>query len=307
MIGVRPIRLSGPSVVVAVVGAALFGVARTTGSGWLLVLLSVLAAVLVAGAVAPAMALRSVVLDVTGPSDATATRPMPIEVTVRRAWLGGLLLRPVSPAGGEVFADGVGAGTVQATPGRRGVLRVARFELRSGAPFGLVTWRRRVDVALPVPVHVAPLPIDVPRPPFSHAGGNGIDATGARAGEDAAVRSARAYEVGDPLRLVHWPATARTGELMVKQLEAPASPALAIVVDLRGDAERAASWAAGLGRDALADGLHVTLLTVEPEGPVAAPVRSVRELGRRLARAVGGAPPPEGPVPDGAHVVRVTG
>ena len=66
--------------------------------------------------------------------------------------------------------------------------------------------------------------------------------------------------------------------------------------------------AAGLANAALADGTLVDLATVEADGTHHGPVRSPLEVGRRLARAVAGAPVP-GPVPAGSEVrtVRVGG
>jgi hypothetical protein len=52
----------------------------------------------------------------------------------------------------------------------------------------------------------------------------------------------------------------------------------------------------GVGRATLGAGGVVLLSTVEPGGPVCAPVAGTRELGRRLARAVPGTPVP---APDG--------
>jgi uncharacterized protein (DUF58 family) len=93
---------------------------------------------------------------------------------------------------------------------------------------------------------------------------------------------------------VHWPTSARLGALTVRELEPPAVTGIAIVLDARGtefEPEMAASRAAGLGRAALRSGAHVLLLTREQSGPVAAPVVSPLDLGRRLARAVPGEPP----------------
>ena len=96
---------------------------------------------------------------------------------------------------------------------------------------------------------------------------------------------------------------------MVKELEAPGSPVLALVVDLRpgGDeAEVAAGRAAGMANAALTAGMPVTLLTAELTGPRVGPVTNQVEVGRRLARAVTAAPPPEGPLEEGTQVVRVS-
>jgi uncharacterized protein (DUF58 family) len=92
---------------------------------------------------------------------------------------------------------------------------------------------------------------------------------------------------------------------MVRELEAPGRAPLTIAVDLRGpseDAEVAAGRAAGLAVAALRAGVPVTLATAEADGPLTAPVTDAVAVGRRLARAVAGAP---GQTSSGAHVVRV--
>jgi uncharacterized protein (DUF58 family) len=107
--------------------------------------------------------------------------------------------------------------------------------------------------------------------------------------------------------MVHWPSTARTGELMVREMEAPDAPHLVLSVDLGGGgnvAEAIASRAAGLGRAALRSGLPLTLLTAESDGPRAGRVATALDLGRRLAKATTGTPA-SGPLPAGAVVVAV--
>jgi uncharacterized protein (DUF58 family) len=113
---------------------------------------------------------------------------------------------------------------------------------------------------------------------------------------DDTFKGIKVYAPGDPIRIVHWPATARWGELMVKEMEAPTAAELDIVVDLRGgpeETEKAASVAAGLARAGLLSGVTVFLLTAEGAGPRIGAVSTPVEVGRRLARAVADGPPPE--------------
>ena len=203
------------------------------------------------------------------------------------------MVRLLRPAGGWITAEGDGEGRVRAVPARRGVVHDVEVELRSAAPFGLLWWRRRRTITLARPMAVGPAPLDADPP-----GPSGRDRAG-QVSETVAhstdqVRSIREYVPGDPVRLVSWVASARHGHLLVKELEAPGQAALTVVVDLRGDAEaaeQAASAAAGLADAALAVGMPVVLLTAEEDGPRRGPVGSAAEVGRRLARAVPGAPP----------------
>ena len=111
---------------------------------------------------------------------------------------------------------------------------------------------------------------------------------------DGSVRGIRPYAAGDPFRLVHWPATARWGGVMVRELDDDVPPRLVLVVDLSGDdpveTEELASRAAGVVADALSTGRRVVLATYEPGGTVTADITTSIDAGRRLARAVAGTP-----------------
>jgi uncharacterized protein (DUF58 family) len=174
--------------------------------------------------------------------------------------------------------------------------------------------RRKVLAGeLPAPVVVGPKPIPVRWVPTLAAGARELVAASARVGIPDVVRSVRPYEPGDPARLVHWPSSARAGDLVVRELEPPAVAGLAIVLDLRTESgpdvparwatppgarrgdddpvEVAASRAAGLGRAVLAAGARLLLATSERGGPALAEVEGMLDLSRRLARAVPGPPP----------------
>lgn len=304
--GVRLAGVSRHALVLALIGIALFGIARTTGSGWLVVLLAGLIATLAVAAVLPVPLLRKARVAATGPRDGTARRPLTLKVELRGK--GALRLRLVDPPGQWVSAALPADGEVEVVPARRGVLEAVVVELRSAAPLGLVPWRRVVTARLPHPVDVGPMPLDT-EVHLRRGRVSGAGDTTTRGFSEDDVRGARDYVAGDPLRLIHWHATARTGELMVKELEAPARAGIAVIVDLRStraeDNEEAAGRAAGIALGALRSGIPVTLLTAEASGPVVGSADSPSAVSRRLARAIDGAPPPDGPIPPGAGVVRV--
>jgi uncharacterized protein (DUF58 family) len=300
----RPAR-SRPALILLAMGVAMFGIARTSGAGWVMVVLSGLLATLVVAAAWPAILVSTVKVSVSAPRDATVGRPMPLRVDVggRRQQL---KLRVLSPGGAWTGVAVPTSGEVDIVPDRRGVVGDVTFEVRGAGPLGLVWWSRRGRVQLEHPVEVGPVPDEPARLPAAAPGGAGGDPRSG-AGLDV-VRSVREYVPGDPARLVHWPVSARHGSLVVKELDDPASRRLVIVVDLRGPddaAEAAAARAAGLAVRALREGLAVTMATAESsEGRVAA-VKTCVDVSRRLARAVAAAPP-TGPLPFGAEVVQVT-
>jgi uncharacterized protein (DUF58 family) len=304
---VRPGPVGRPAVVMAVLATAFFLIARTTGSGWVTVLLCGVVGCLVLGAVWPLVGLRRMAVTVTAPTDATVGRSLVMEVAVHAG--PAMRLHPLDPSGEWASAGGPVTGEVVVVPGRRGVSRAVTVEVTTGAPLGLVWWRRVVEVPLASPLEVGPRPIETSLDETAFGGAAGsVDVARVRAGHDS-VRGVRPYLPGDAARLVHWPATARWGDLMVKEMEDPELPRLAIVADLRRGgrrAEDAASRAAGLAEAALGRGVPVWLVTAESAGGVAGEVTSPRQVGRRLARAVA-AVPPDGPIPEGSVVVRVDG
>ncbi|MCZ2837354.1 DUF58 domain-containing protein [Modestobacter sp. VKM Ac-2985] len=119
---------------------------------------------------------------------------------------------------------------------RRGRYTLGPLSLRLVDPFGLVlrTATGSDTAALLVLPRVVPL---LGGGALTGAGGDGGE--GARRaiavhGEDDV--STREYRHGDDLRLVHWRATARTGELMVRLEERPWRAAATVFVDTRSTA-----------------------------------------------------------------------
>jgi uncharacterized protein (DUF58 family) len=114
----------------------------------------------------------------------------------------------------------------------RGVHRIGPLGIRVRDPFGLTLRTAAVsgDAELVVLPRVVPLP-------QGRSLGSGIGSEGsiphmvALHGEDD--QTVREYRDGDDLRRIHWPATARTGELMVRQEDRPAKRRAVIVLDTR--------------------------------------------------------------------------
>jgi len=187
---------------------------------------------------------------------------------------------------------GCGAGTTYRWQSKveckqRGVYQLGPHELRLGDPLGLFRLEMRYDEREIVLIYprVARLPIVAL--PYGNASGTARQ----RRPSWGALPSAgvREYQATDSLRYVHWPLTARRGELVVKELEIEPSGAVWIVLDLNQtahwrDGERdslefsviiAASLAAELltGSDQRAVGFYTLSGSGDPAQvePVAAP------------------------------------
>jgi uncharacterized protein (DUF58 family) len=117
--------------------------------------------------------------------------------------------------------------------GRRGRFPLGPVRLRLVDPFGLVlrTAAGSDTATLLVTPRVVPLQGSGALTGAGGNGGEGSRRSIAVHGEDDV--STREYRYGDDLRLVHWRATARTGELMVRLEERPWRAAASLFVDTR--------------------------------------------------------------------------
>lgn len=186
--------------------------------------------------------------------------PLPLGTSPR------LVLDRIEPGGQRNSAYSI---TAQA----RGRYDLGPVQISLVDPFGLVTMRRRftaVDHVLVTPrVHpLASMPLG------GELIGRGDSRLRALAttGEDDLLP--RDYRIGDEIRRVHWQATARTGDLMVRREERPWQARAAIIVDSRGCAhddegfEWSLSMAASVGVHLASRGWAVRLLG--PQGRVLA-------------------------------------
>ncbi len=135
---------------------------------------------------------------------------------------------------------------------RRGIVPVGPLRIEVSDPFGLTTVDHRAAPVTELTVY--PAVEDVAPPPHTmgddpHAG---VDVPNALSVSGEEFYALRRYEMGDDLRRVHWRATARHDELMVRQDEMPWQGRSTILLDLRAAAhtaetlERAVSAAASL-------------------------------------------------------------
>ncbi len=116
---------------------------------------------------------------------------------------------------------------------RRGILTIGPLEVLLSDPFGLTSVAIQASGLSELTVYphiddVAPVPQTTGNDPM--AGAEHPNALG-RNGED--FYALRHYVVGDDLRRVHWGATARHDELMVRQDEVPWQGRATVLVDVR--------------------------------------------------------------------------
>ncbi len=286
----RPTRPLAPIGATITILAIWWLVAHNGGAGWVQFLGDLVFGVLVIGLVGPFVVLQRARLTlVASPPDGTAGVPLVLRVQASTR----LRVRMSEPQELEVFLGPTArrrpeTDTISIVPVRRGVYETLTVDIASAAPFALQWWRRRVDLRLPVALHIAPRcgrPVPIRDSPSDDAGKR-LNRLRVDTGQ---FRGVVRYSPGDNRRLVHWPATAHVGQLMVRELERPSSGAVSVTVVLPVDpdeSERVAEHALGTVVHLLELGAPVLLDTVERRGPVSGLVADRRSAGRRLAGAI---------------------
>lgn len=252
--------------------------AVNTGNNLLYLILAMLLAFLIISGLLSEQTLRRVRVQREIPARLFAGAPASFAVWLangkRQVTSYALHLDEADPAGGRPAARfflRLGPGAREAwryalTFPRRGRQRLPGLVLWTRFPFGLFSKSSRPLLQDSVVVYPAVRPLRRGElPSFLEGGRRQRD----RRGRGAALRNLRPYRAGDDPRLIHWKTSARTGELMLKEMEEEDRPRLRVVVQdpaagaaadrIEADISTAASLAAG----AVRSGVAVELVTAE--------------------------------------------
>ncbi len=128
---------------------------------------------------------------------------------------------------------------------RRGEYVFPPPAILSGDPFGLVTAVRHMPEEEAPSVRLTVFPRPFPLESLSIASDlswsmSGVEPT-SQAGASGDFLGTREYRPGDSVRAIHWPLSARMGELIVKEFERSASTEVSIFLDL----DARAAWGSG--------------------------------------------------------------
>ncbi len=118
---------------------------------------------------------------------------------------------------------------------RRGLVQIGPLDLVVSDPFGLTSVRIRSagQTDLTIYPHIDPI-IGLPETAGQDPDASQQSPTAlGRSGEE--FFALRPFQVGDELRKVHWPASARLDELQVRQTELPWQGRVTVLLDLRAD------------------------------------------------------------------------
>ncbi len=125
--------------------------------------------------------------------------------------------------------------------GKRGQYLIGPVTAEFTDPFGLSLHRRAIDDG--DTLTVTPAAVVLPLTRLAGARGtDGVTATRTRANPSDDDVMTREYRAGDPMRRVHWAATAHHGALMVRQEESVTTPEATVLFD-----HRYAAFAGGAG------------------------------------------------------------
>jgi uncharacterized protein (DUF58 family) len=124
---------------------------------------------------------------------------------------------------------------------RRGLITIGPLDVVLSDPFGLTSLRVRGAERTELTVYpridsIVGLPETTGHDPEAT---NESPSSLGRAGEE--FFAIRPYQIGDELRRVHWPSTARYDELLVRQTELPWQGRATVLLDLRAEAQTDAS------------------------------------------------------------------
>jgi uncharacterized protein (DUF58 family) len=171
-------------------------------------------------------------------------------------------------------------------PERRGKVPVALTAVGSLFPFGFL--RKTFPGGVRLEAVVWPAPVAYQRLPAGSALRPLSGRRVARLGQSGDLLALRRYAPGDSHRLIHWKATARTGQLLVRQFAAESEEGFTLWIDTAAGRwtrpeqfELLVGFAASLAEDLFAAGrLESVAIDAEPS----VPVRRVRDLETVLDR-----------------------
>lgn len=221
----------------------LFLVGTNVQAGWLYVIASFLVGAAIAGAILPRRMLGGIVIERLSPPRVQQGDTAPVDLALTNAsgrGRIGLLVEDPFMTPVRMFVKHLPAGartelTTDRIAASRGLQGTTHVALSTSAPFGVVRRGRNVEVdseTLVLP-KVQPLG-DVAFLSPTRTSERAIHSL-PRRGVGPEFLGVREYRPGDDVRHVHWPSTARHGEVIVREMEEETTRRLAILLDASWD------------------------------------------------------------------------
>ena len=244
--------------------------ALNTGNNLIYLLLSLMVSLIVADFLAGYRNLGKLVghAGVDGPVHATQPAGLTFRVRNTRK------RRPAFLIGAEWPAIDAKAMLPRIDPGSQGITEaIVRFPKRgfyqlqdgrlfSAYPFGFFRFQSAMPDARRILVYPALIDVRAILSRISHSGGSGVIPF--PGGDD--FTDLRPYRPGDRMKDIHWKATAKTGDMVIREYRAGISHKVNLILDTapggpEPDFERGVSLAASIALQLIAQGLSVRLTT----------------------------------------------
>ena len=247
---VRSIRLTPRGIIFLVVGGVFAIASYALGNNLLLLVAGLLVSLtVIAALLARFRSMRLAMVRSFSPSPVSATTPTRVTLDTSNLarissaplyWNDTLPWRPLAtdpvhlrPLSSQGKPGGSRANlSYTLTPPRRGIFRIGPLAVAYSDPFGLAVGFMTIGAKdeLVVTPYVTELPQSGVWLEAPDGAARLVQASGVGNSDDLMTRE---YRRGDALRRVHWRASARHGELMVRQEEQRAYPEATIVIDTR--------------------------------------------------------------------------
>ncbi len=124
-------------------------------------------------------------------------------------------------------------------PLKRGLYQICVKTVRSGYPFGFFLKQAPYHLEKNLVVH--PRMVHLDRNALPAVKKNGVT-TRLEPGEGVDLLSIRNYNPGDPLRRIHWKASAKAGRYLIRELAREQSPVISLFLPLTSSREEAGSY-----------------------------------------------------------------
>ena len=235
----RRFRLTRRAATMLLVGGTLVLAGATAQAGWLFVIAAGVLGVVAASPFVPRR-LSGVAVERAAPRLVTLGEPVGVGLTCTnrgRRTLPLVRIRDSTDAFDTValLCDGLAPGAsahieTQRVALRRGVYSSGEVAVESGWPFGLVRSAR--TLALPADVTVVPRWVELNSFPLLEPSSYPEEFLHqrARAGAGLEFAGVRDYRPGDPVHTIDWRSVARTGRLIVRELEQETGSHVALVI-----------------------------------------------------------------------------
>ena len=293
-------RLRKRAVGMSIGAALLFFLGTNVQAGWLFVIAALLMGAVVAGSILPARMVRRLEVERHAPAEVHQGEEVLVELSVTNRGRGmrlGVVASDPFLAPVRVVVPSLAPGeraeiATRRRAARRGPQGDATVDLRSSAPFGVAERRRKAADSSGAETLVLPAVFPIGALPFVRSAATQAHAihTLPRRGQGPDYLGIREYRPGDSMRHVHWPSTARTGAVMVREFEEEQTRRLAIVLDASADAgedwtplDRTCAAAASVAFAATAQGHGARLVAGGADGPEMLSRADEDELLRYLA------------------------